>query len=187
MPKNEKQEFETPKNPKPKTPDDIWLALQALRGDLDATIKTFTDFKTEFMTKFVEHMTTLCKQNNQIAEDCNTINRGFAGLSAEIFELKNQLENLPKQTISKQASKQSTPSPTKKSNVVLPPAESFPISQESKLELEFGSRNGNPTVKFKKNVNKDDWNKANTFLRALGMAWVSDKDNKIYEWQIKQE
>ena len=150
---------------------DIMRELKAQKNDLQMFLEQVKALGSEVVKSNEEMLARLDIQKTDFHEIKDAIVYGLANMNKpQVQQIPRTQQTLPKQQTSK---------------IQIPQIATFPISDNAKKDLIIESRNGSPTVKFKGRVSKEDWNATNTFLRALGLKWVSDKVNKIFEWQVQ--
>jgi len=171
--------FEVAESPEP-TLRDVMLQLNRYQNDIIETVEAVKALGA----RIIEDKQEQDRAMFALSEQMGQVNAAVVAMVSNVADVRNEIRGTNPPT-----RKLETPKSTAqeaKTKIQLPPAATFPISEAAKQDLVFGFREGiGNTVKFKIRVSSDDWNKANTFLRALNMIWVSDKVAKIFEWQPK--
>ncbi len=165
---------------------DVCLKLQAYKQEVNHVIEAIKETGTQELNNsksYLAGIALLGERVNHIEQAFIIVNSTLAQILTELQKQKGQKPSQTQQTTPQTNQQPQTGSGIEKT-VNIPPKNTFPIPTEDQERLVIGHRSGvGTTVKFNAKVAKDTWDKTNTFLRALGMKWISDKDNKIYEWQ----
>jgi len=174
--------FEVAESPEP-TLRDVMLQLNRYQNDIIEIVEAVKALGA----RIIEDKQEQDRAMFALSEQMGQVNAAVVAMVSNVADVRNEIRgtNPPTRKPKAAAQPQKTESKTAK-KIELPPAATFPISESAKKDLIFGFREGvGTTVKFNRRVDSGDWNKANIFLRSLGMGWVSDKTSKIYEWQPK--